>query len=62
MNKWKKFVDYMHRDCGMQFDVKEGFVVCCECGDPIYEENFDGDRPTCPCCGFNVETEEYEEY
>ena len=58
---WQKFVNYMHNICGMQYDAEEGFVVCSECGDPIYEVDFDGDRPVCPCCGYNIETEHIED-
>lgn len=57
---WEKFLKFMHEDCGMHFDEKENFVVCSECGEPIYKEDFDYSTPSCPCCTYNIITDELD--
>ena len=61
MTNWEKFVVYMHEQCGMQFDEQELFVRCAECDEPVYKDDFDNSKPSCPCCTFNVETEEFQD-
>ena len=62
MTNWEKFVNYMHITCGMQYDAEQEFVRCVECDEPVYKLDFDSTKPTCPCCTFNVELEEFECY
>jgi hypothetical protein len=61
MTNWEKFVHYMHVECGMQYEPEEEFVVCCECQDPIYKQDFahweNDPHIFCPCCEYDIETE-----
>jgi predicted RNA-binding Zn-ribbon protein involved in translation (DUF1610 family) len=42
---------------GAHVDMKEGFFVCPECGEPIYESDWEDylEWDECPVCGFLVE-------
>lgn len=43
----------MVNDFGARLTVDEA-VICIECGEPIYEEDFPNHNwDTCPVCGFN---------
>lgn len=59
-SNWELFVNYMAVDCGMQYDEEENFVRCSECGEPIYKEDFDLTVASCPCCTYNILTEEFD--
>ena len=51
MNSWDKFFDFMANECGCAV-TEDGAVHCCECQEPVYEEDFDG---TCPSCGCAIQ-------
>ena len=52
--RYEQFVKFMADDCGMPM-TEDGAVHCCECEEPIYEEDFEGhDWSECPVCGFNI--------
>lgn len=54
---FEEFVIYMIEECGMP-TTEGGAVICCECGDPIYEEDFNEDgKFCCPSCGYSIITE-----
>lgn len=44
------FYIYNVKECGMSI-TEDGAVHCCECGEPIYEEDFEGE---CPSCGLVI--------
>ena len=55
---FRSFAKYLEKTYGVQFDKKEGFVVCPECGEPIYScdwtiEDYtdEDDNWICPICG-----------
>lgn len=54
---WKKIANYVEETYGVQVDYTEGFFICPECGEPIYdcdwgggEYEFDGETAVCPVC------------
>lgn len=55
MNSWHEAGTYCEETYGMRLDTKEGFFVCPECGEPIYEIDWHkhDDWDVCPICGFN---------
>lgn len=61
MTNWEKFKKFMNEDCGMHYDEEEKFVICSECGDPIYESEFNEENVFCPVCEYNFEEDCYEE-
>ena len=50
---WKELVELAEQvfDDVVQEDDAE-FIICPECGDPIYEADY-GNNGLCPCCEFN---------
>ena len=53
MNDWESIARYCEETYGILVDWTERFFLCPECGEPIYEcdwndEDFDG----CPVCGW----------
>ena len=53
MNSWESIARYCEETYGTLVDWTERFFLCPECGEPIYEcdwnnEDFDG----CPVCGW----------
>ena len=53
MFSWLEAGTYCEDVYGMTLDVEEGYFVCPECGEPIYETDWprSGDDE-CPVCGF----------
>lgn len=51
--EWKHLVRLVDQlfDSVVREDDEE-FIICPECGEPIYEEDYNGDN-LCPCCEFN---------
>ena len=48
---WEQAAEYCYLTFGLQVDYEEGFFVCPECGEPIYEEDWgDCDFSMCPIC------------
>ena len=51
---YQEFLHFMQDECGMPV-TEDGAVHCCECGEPIYEEDFqDHDWSICPVCEFDI--------
>lgn len=51
---FEDFKYYMVDQCGMP-ETEDGAVICCECGEPIYPEDFPGhDWRYCPVCEFDL--------
>lgn len=48
---WKENADYV-KDCGGYVNYDEGFYICPECGEPIYEEEWTPSELMfiCPVC------------
>lgn len=55
MLSWLTAAVYCEEVYGVQVDMKEGFFVCPECGELIYECDWDGygDWDVCPICEWN---------
>ena len=55
MNSWHEAGTYCEETYGMTMNTKEGYFVCCECGEPIFEDDWreHDDWDVCPICGFN---------
>jgi predicted RNA-binding Zn-ribbon protein involved in translation (DUF1610 family) len=54
MYTWLEAAVYCEETFGVYVNMKEGFFICPECGEPIYEcdwSNHDWDE--CPICGWN---------
>ena len=48
---WEEAAEYCYMTFGVQVDHEERFFICHECGEPIYEEDYDGhDFSMCPIC------------
>lgn len=57
MHTWLEAGTYCEEVYGMTLNTKEGYFVCPECGEPIYETDW-GEHPDwseCPICGFMFE-------
>lgn len=55
MTTWEKNARYAKKVYGTHIDWKERFYVCPECGQPIYECDWDEDElkaNLCPICEF----------
>ena len=57
MLSWLTAAVYCEETFGVQVDMAEGFFVCPECGELIYESDWDAhsDWSVCPICEFNFE-------
>ena len=57
MLSWLTAAVYCEEVYGVQVDMNEGFFVCPECGELIYECDWDAysDWSVCPICEFNFE-------
>ena len=55
MNEWFVAATYCEEEYGVPLNTKESFFVCPDCGEPIYEVDWeDHDNwEECPICGFN---------
>jgi len=61
MRDYKDFKNFMAVDCGMPLTA-DGLAECIECREAPYPSDFKGhDWVTCPVCGYNWETDEYED-
>ena len=51
---WFEAGTYCEETYGMTMNTKEGYFVCPECGEPIFEEDWKDhdDWEVCPICGF----------
>ena len=60
MLTWLEAGTYCEETFGVTLMIKEGFFVCPECGEPIFEEDWrdHDDWETCPICGFEFFEEE----
>ena len=53
MGAWFETAVYCEETYGVQVDMKEGFFVCPECGEPLYNVDFPSHCwDDCPVCGF----------
>ena len=51
--EWKELVELAAQVFGSVVrEESEEFIICPECGEPIYKEDYNGDN-LCPCCEFN---------
>lgn len=54
MYTWLEAAVYCEQTFGVHVDMKEGFFVCPECGEPIYECDWRShDWDYCPICEFD---------
>ena len=60
---WHIAATYCEEMYGMGMNTEEGYFVCPECGEPLYEEDYRRHYwDSCPVCGFIFDVEEsYEE-
>lgn len=60
MSKWEKIAAMVEEIYGVFVDWDERFFICPECGEPIYESDWDDELllDDCPVCGFEWEEEE----
>ena len=54
---WEKIAHLVSVNYGMQVDWEEGFFICPECGEPIYDDDWDASDLSdglgnfmCPVC------------
>ena len=53
MGTWLEAGIYCEETYGMTLNVTEGYFVCPECGEPLFEEDWrNHDWNECPICGF----------
>ena len=55
MYTWLQAAVYCEETFGVPVDMKEGFFICPECGEPIYECDWDAysEWECCPICEWN---------
>ena len=41
MKRWKDAAKYCRREYGVYVDEGEGFFICPDCGEPLYEDDWD---------------------
>lgn len=61
MKMWESRAKYVEQVYGGYVDWEERFYECPECGDPVYECDWDGSElytEICPICGFDGEEED----
>ena len=64
MNQWESNANYVARVYGSFVDWDERFYLCPECGEPVYECDWDENTlcdEYCPICGFMEEDAEEDE-
>ena len=51
---WKQAAEYCEKVFGIQYDRDEGFFICPDCGEPIYNDDWDNGSSwtwdACPIC------------
>lgn len=53
MYTWLEAGTYCEETYGITLNTNEGFFVCPECGEPVWEIDwYDHDWDECPICGF----------
>ena len=53
MSKWEKVARYCQEEYGIHIDWEDRFFICPECGEPIYECDWEDDELSgCPVCEF----------
>ena len=53
MSKWERIALHCQDEYGIFVDWEEGFFICPECGEPIYECDWEDDELSgCPVCEF----------
>ena len=61
--EWFDLAELCEENYGIQVDYEEKFFICCDCGEPIYFEDWKNDKHflkgQCPVCGY-VWTEDFE--
>lgn len=53
---WEDNAIHVENTYGTFVDWEEKYYLCPECGEPIYEDDWDDDRlafELCPICGFD---------
>lgn len=56
MAKWERKAIIVEETYGIFVDWDEKFFICPECGEPIYESDWDDELlDDCPVCGFEWE-------
>ena len=58
MKMWESRAKYVERVFGSYVDWEERFYLCPECGEPVYECDWDENAlcdEICPICGFDDE-------
>ena len=56
MYTWLEAAIYCEETFGIHVDTREGFFICPECGEPIYECDWRGhDWDYCPICGAKMD-------
>ena len=58
MKMWESRAKYVEQVFGGYVDWEERFYLCPECGEPVYECDWDENElcdEICPICGFNDE-------
>lgn len=51
---WLEAATYCEEELGTPVNTAEGWFICPDCGEPVYEEDWDRDWDweRCPICGF----------
>lgn len=59
---WETFFEFADDVYGSAVAEEDSspFVVCPECGEPFFKEDYEG-KPICLACGLNFESGEIEE-
>ena len=53
MSKWERVARYLEHEYGILVDWDERFFECPECGEPIYDCDWEDDElDICPVCEF----------
>ena len=58
METWYEAAEFCEKTYGIYVDLDEGFFICPECAEPIYECDWENhDWATCPICEFEFQGE-----
>ena len=50
---WLVAATYCEEEYGISLNTKDGYFICPECAEPLYEEDWKHHNwETCPICGF----------